>query len=217
MGKSAKNTPIWCIRGWPNGDPGIAQGPSEPDNLPLLEKMSDPAMNASVQSPVGVPASQTDDLLRAHLAEASFIANRYLIDHMRRLVRELDSDFDQVYLWGLISHLQLMRGLFGHASHTEQPAFDTGIKLAELTHISGLPIETVRRKLKELEAKGRIRQTANGSWSLDVTCVDERLTAFTLETIHRLLAASKEIDDLLHKNAPADPALTTEHTPSRKV
>lgn len=86
-----------------------------------------------------------------------------------------------------------------------------------MTHISGLPRETVRRKLKELEAKGRIRQTANGGWSLDVTCVDERLTAFTLETIHRLLAASKEIDDLLHKNTPPDTPLTTEHTPSRKV
>lgn len=174
-------------------------------------------MNASIESSLGVPSIQTDALLRAHFAEASFIANRYLIDHMRRLVRELDSDFDQVYLWGLISHLQLMRGLFGHASHNEQTAFDTGIKLAELTHISGLPRETVRRKLKELEAKGRICQAANGGWSLDVTCVDERLTTFTLETIHRLLAASKEIEDLLHKNAHPDTLLTKAHTPSREV
>lgn len=127
-------------------------------------------------------------------AEASFIVNRYLMDHMRRLVKELDADFDQVYLWGLVSHLQLLRER--HQQTATEPQ-RIGAKLSDLAQISGLPRETVRRKLKQLESSGRIFHTDDGRWLLDARCIDDRMIHFTLDTIYRLRETAAALEQVL--------------------
>lgn len=159
----------------------------------------------ALSAAAAVDDDAADRLFREHFAQASFIVNRYLIDHMRRLVREVDSDFDQIYLWGLIYHVQIMRGLFERLPTCPAPAspfermFLTakGIKLSELTQLSGLPRESVRRKLMELEAKGRIARAANGGWTLNTSNIDHELVAFTHDNIRRFVAASNELRHLI--------------------
>ena len=170
----------------------LPQGTLRPDTNPEAPNQKN-AMNPLFADEFG-PATA---LPPEQFAAVSFLVNRYLMDHMRRLVRELDADFDQMYLWGLVSHMQLLKTQFQQPDQNN-PA--QGAKLSELTQISGLPRETVRRKLKQLASNGRIHQTDDGRWVLDTRCLDDKLIRFTLDTIHRLRETAAALENVLAGN-----------------
>ena len=125
-----------------------------------------------------MPNSQESVELRARIQRSfgllAFIVNRHLIDHMRRIALELDMDFEAAYLYGTLAHLNVLKVI----SPASDPniALDTqGLSLAELVpvrladvvQVSGLPRETVRRKLELLQARCKIKRTPEGLWCYD--------------------------------------------------
>jgi len=136
----------------------------------------------------------------------AFIVNRHLIDHMRRLVMELDMDFEAVYLYGTVAHLSAlkmispsddpMRVLNSRGMSDEVPE---GVRLADVVQVSGLPRETVRRKLEWLQTKGKLLRTADGLWCYDPQGINEHTVQFTIETIERFLKTADEMQAVLDK------------------
>lgn len=136
----------------------------------------------------------------------AFIVNRHLIDHMRRIALKLDMDFEVAYLYGTLAHLNVLKIVSPNADPrmvlTEQGlsrAEPEPVRLADVVQVSGLPRETVRRKLEALQSLGKVMRTPEGLWCYDRRGVDEDIVQFTIETIERFLRTADEMRAVLDK------------------
>lgn len=134
----------------------------------------------------------------------AFIANRHLIDHMRRISSAINMDLDSAMLWGLVAHMNVARSIVPGTPASEVMTADGKfgkmfhpVRLADVALVSGLPRETVRRKLEFLKNKGHLAKTEDGSWVHVQGSVDENTIQFTIDNIRRLIAASKQIEAIL--------------------
>lgn len=136
----------------------------------------------------------------------AFIVNRHLVDHMRRIAIKLDMDFEAAYLYGTLAHLNVLSFVspvadpnmvlddHGWSRKTPQP-----VRLVDLVQVSGLPRETVRRKLEWLQRRGKVLRTPEGLWCYDKQGIDEDIVQFTLETIERFLKTADEMHAVTNK------------------
>lgn len=139
----------------------------------------------------------------------AYQVNRHLIDHMLRLARELSMDFERALLFGILAH-QNVAHLMPPGTLPISVLDETGrlesdrtaqlrpLRIRDLVQISGIPKETVRRKLALLETDGKVRQVENG-WLVDPAGVDEPLREFTRESVRRLLQTASVITDVLRQ------------------
>lgn len=136
----------------------------------------------------------------------AFIVNRHLVDHMRRIALELDMDFEAAYLYGTVAHMNALK-MVSPADDPMSVLNDQGlvhvdpegVRLADVAQVSGLPRETVRRKLEWLQKQGKVLRTANGLWCYDKQGVNEDVVEFTLVTIERYLKTAEEMRAVLDK------------------
>jgi DNA-binding IclR family transcriptional regulator len=79
------------------------------------------------------------------------------------------------------------------------------MKLRDLTQITNIPRETVRRKLEFLAGKGWVVKTDAG-WTVDESSDGSELRAFTKATMRRFLQTADELMGMLrnaHDQGPA--------------
>jgi hypothetical protein len=143
----------------------------------------------------------------------AFTANRHLMEHMIRVQRDLGVDYETLVIWGILAHLNIAH-LFPPGKISLQIEIDnamkdpkTGMKplrLRDLEQVTGLPRETIRRKLGRLQARNYILQTGDG-WIINRDAVDQNMREFTRITILRLLETANTIHTLLQHN-PAQPS-----------
>lgn len=151
-----------------------------------------------------------DRLIDDNFAIIAPLVNRFFIDHMQRMIKELGMDLETCMLWGLVSHISLANlSTLGSADQIQHTASDDidptlfhSVKLAGLSRMSGLPRETVRRKLRKLEAMRKISQTTDGGWVINRDGVDDIARIFTKQTIKNFLSVSRVMDDLLNQTEP---------------
>lgn len=136
----------------------------------------------------------------------AFTANRYLLDHMHRVQCDLGMDLNLAYVYGVFAHLCVANVQYPGADPAEvlQPdGFHIGspktVRLVDVAQVSGMPRETVRRKLEELAFQGRVERCADGKWGLLFSGVDDHTHEFTLETVRRLLKTAKELEEILQR------------------
>lgn len=89
----------------------------------------------------------------------------FLVDHLADLSRLYGGDFQQVLILAIIGQrrLNVLRGL-GEATLPGPEAM--AISASRLADVTGIPRETVRRKLETLRRKGWVVQGPDGAWSL---------------------------------------------------
>jgi hypothetical protein len=132
---------------------------------------------------------------------AAFIVNRHLVDHFMRASRQLGVDYEALIIWAVLAH-QNCAHLMPPGSLPAAVLNETGrlredhaglrpLRLRDLTQITGIPRETVRRKLGLLHAAGRVEETDAG-WLVSAKHADE-LRAFTEESVRRFLAAAADL------------------------
>ena len=132
----------------------------------------------------------------------AYIANRFLIDHMLRVGRLLtENDFETMVIWGVLAHQNVAHlmppGSVPTAVLTERGRMiDENLlrplRLRDLSDITGIPRETVRRKLDRLAAKGYARRVPDG-WVVSGERAEPELRDFTRDTVMRLVAVCDEI------------------------
>lgn len=148
-----------------------------------------------------------DEAFNANFSLVSLIVNRHLINHMRRVVTQLDLDLESAYLWGILAHLNVIGSLRPEtkiaALLDESGAPLKGINpisLATLSQVSGFARETVRRKLLSLQERGKAQRLENGRWVVAISGIDENIEAFTKETVLQLLGVAEEVTDILERS-----------------
>lgn len=139
-----------------------------------------------------------------------FLANRGLIEHMLHAARELGVDFESLALWGVLLHENVAHRLPSGSLPTvfldEPDRVPTDaralrpIRVNELARISGIPRETVRRRLLRLEADRRVERVADG-WVIRLASIEPRWHALTNAAVERLRATVRDIDASLVEGA----------------
>ncbi len=144
-----------------------------------------------------------DERFDRAFALVAYTANRHILEHMRRITLELDMDFDSVFIWGTLAHLNvaplltpgsdpvLANGSVGDESGLKP------VRLADLAQITGFPRETVRRKLLHLESRGKVEKTFDGRWRFALAGIDAKACAFTRESVLRLLKTADAVEEIL--------------------
>lgn len=135
----------------------------------------------------------------------AFSVNRHIVDHMRRICVELSMDTESAQIWGSLAHLNVLPNLplgadpmvlldeLGHKKDVElQP-----IRLTELTQVTGLPRETVRRKLENLRKRGKVGRTDDGKWIYLRAGVTEAEREFTRNTVRQFLMTAQTLLSIL--------------------
>lgn len=146
-----------------------------------------------------------DEKFRNAFGTIAFTVNRHLIEHMMRAQRELGVDYETLVIWGILAHLNVAHLMGGGATRL-QCELDAALaepsnglrplKLRDLEQVTRLPRETIRRKLKKLEALGHILQTPEG-WVIERGSAEPHLRAFTRETVLKLLLVSDQVKSML--------------------
>lgn len=101
------------------------------------------------------------DMLR--YAELQYAYVQFLSEHLADCRKVFGGDLDAVLVLAVIGqhHLGGFLAQPGTIAHES-----LSISASRLSDVTGVPRETVRRKLLALERKGWIRQVEDGSWSL---------------------------------------------------
>ena len=134
----------------------------------------------------------------------AFSVNRHVVDHMRRICIELSMDLEMVQIWGTLAHMNVLPNLalgadpmavlneLGRNSLSSVP-----IRLSQLSQITGLPRETVRRKLERLRDMGKVERSSDGRWVYRDTGVTDADVEFTRKTVLQLLATAQTLLTIL--------------------
>lgn len=91
----------------------------------------------------------------------------FLVEHLADLSRCYGGDFHQIMILAIIGQ----RRLHAHYDPEEQGSIkhnEMTISSSRLADITGIPRETVRRKLALMQSKGWLTHGTDGAWSLAV-------------------------------------------------
>jgi len=178
----------------------------------ILQQCAVPAMNNS-PTPAPMPAinhQRIAELRQFNNFEAAydgafgivaFVTNRFLIDHMLRVGRLLtQNDYEAMVIWGVLAHQGVAHlmppGLLPSAILSERGRLNDNqikpLRLRDITAITGIPRETTRRKLAQLEQNHFVRKVSSG-WMASTERIEPDLRTFTRESIMRLLAVADEV------------------------
>ncbi len=155
--------------------------------------------------------STADPAFDAAFSLVAFSLNRYVIDHMLRAARRFtDGDFEMLVLWAVLAH-QNVTHLMPPGSMPTTVLTEGGrvpddvhrmkpMLLRDLTAITGIPRETVRRKLEKLAAR-RFVERRGRAWVISTERFEPDLREFTRESTRRMLATADEIRTQLAANS----------------
>lgn len=139
----------------------------------------------------------------------AFAANRHLMEHMRRIGQGLGLDLETAMIWGVLAHMNGSR-LFTPGAHPASVLNADGyvlgplhpVRNTDIVQVSGLPKETVRRKLERLRLLGKVERLDDGRWQVLRQGVDAHTYEFTRETVKRLLQTARQIEAILGSVEP---------------
>lgn len=90
---------------------------------------------------------------------------QYLTEHLSDCCRSFDGDLSQMLVLAILGQRSLQAAM---APSPDGPA-DAAMTASRIADVTGLPRETVRRKLVRLEARGWIARDATGGWCVALT------------------------------------------------
>lgn len=165
-------------------------------------------MRARTDKPFEQCFENFDEKFMAYFGKIAFTTNRFIIHHMRRLMTDMDMDAESAIVWGLLGQMNVAH--YMHYGKGDVRQFDelgnvaprTGMKpvrLTDIIQVTGLPRETVRRKLKILQEKGKVTQTETRHWMILESGVDADVVNFTKATTRLLLETARDVAQLLNQ------------------
>jgi hypothetical protein len=149
------------------------------------------------------------DHLRRHHVEFSFLTGRFMVDHLVRVHEAFGGDLIAAIVLGTIGQYNGRRFFDEVAAKSEESADELMARGEHLGHLrpcnamsvsasTGIPRETVRRKIRWLVEKGWVQQVARDK--LFVTGEASRhFKEFDVETVDRFHAASMQLVMTLQK------------------
>ena len=145
----------------------------------------------------------------------AFSVNRHLVDHMRRIGLELAMDLEMAQIWGTLAHMNVLPKLplgadpmlvLNEMGRKKSLALEP-IQLSQLVQITGLPRETVRRKLQRLSEMGKVERNPDGRWQYRDTGVTDAEVEFTRKTVLQFLGTAQTLLTILDQVKVDPPTL----------
>lgn len=118
----------------------------------------------------GAAAAMPDrEFLREHQTEYTYLVGRFMVEHLVRVHRAFEGDIAAAVVLGTIAHYNYRRFYEEVVQHSREPMRDLCARGEHLplmrpcnamsvSESTGIPRETVRRKIKWLIARGWVRQ-----------------------------------------------------------
>lgn len=116
-----------------------------------------------------------DSLLRNYPAVQYEIV-KYLSEHLADSTRSIDGDLDQVLILAVLGQ-RFLDGRLGKG--------DGIISSTRLADVTGLPRETVRRKLVRMSTRNWVTQTDEGGWKLRLNEQGQSFAGLALAAVDR--------------------------------
>ena len=145
-----------------------------------------------------------EESFRRAFGLVAFAMNRHLAQHMRRVSRALDADLESVFVWATLAHLNAMNIALPGMDPLEAPTIGDAmlqalhpVRLTDVVQVTGLPRETVRRKLERLRDQGRVERLPDGSWRFRTDAIGSDAYEFTRDMVRNLLQTAVEVQRLL--------------------
>lgn len=145
--------------------------------------------------------------------EAQYHAYQYnmvefITEHLADLSRVFRGDLQEMMVLAIIGQL-LLRARKAELSHPEEASLrriETTITASRLADVTGIPRQTVRRKLKSLEARGWIERVGDASYQLAVRNGDSPARRDLAEVDQRSIERAARLYHSLEKLLAAAPA-----------
>lgn len=147
-----------------------------------------------------------------HGSEISLVMSHFLLPYLLTLYREFKGDLAMVIVLGEIAHHNLS-GHFGprglseeaaaalHGKHAFQKELP-GCNAFSLAAATGLPRETVRRKIVAMERRGWLERTPDRGFRMTPKVAEHFLPDTNYHMMLQLLVAAGRIQEILHKASP---------------
>jgi hypothetical protein len=144
--------------------------------------------------------------VREHPAECSYLVNRFMVEHLVRVNQAFDGDFDRAIVLGTIGQYNL-RWFYDeivlHSTESLEELIARGAHLSNMrpcnamsvSSSTGIPRETVRRKISWLIDKQWVREEGRGKLYITAASrthfktLHSELIATFFETVGRLQRA----------------------------
>jgi hypothetical protein len=155
--------------------------------------------------------SDFDTAFDRNFALAGFIVNRFLVHHLLRMARQTHGDFESLVIWTSLA-LQNTAGLLGPGVRPLTPLQPdgtfpdallraNGLRSSDLAQITGIPRETVRRKLERLQTNGRVRRHEDGRWHVIAASMTPDMRDFMRETTKNFCETAQQLNTALRSYA----------------
>ena len=147
-----------------------------------------------------------DETYRRHYIPLTYEVGLYMMDHLRRIYREFDGDIAMAMVLGEIGHYNarhLVRELLPN-SGKDARALATDEVVAKsirpcnalsVAEASGIPRETVRRKVEKLVRLGWVARDERGGLRINRS-VGQHFQEFDRHTIEGLLALGERVREI---------------------
>ena len=148
--------------------------------------------------------ADSEESFRRAFGLLAFAMSRHLAQHMRRVSRALDADLESVFVWATLAHMNAMNIALPGMDPLEAPTVGDAmllalhpVRLTDVVQVTGLPRETVRRKLERLRDQGRVERLPDGSWRFRADAIGSDAYEFTRDMVRNLLQTAVEVQRLL--------------------
>lgn len=185
---------------------GIAQVDQTANNWPIMTKKNHiNNANFSAENYPALSSVEFDSRFERAFGLLAFVANRFMLNHMRRICIELEMDLETALVWGTLAQMNVLSTIPMNANPMvvlddlglQRDQELKPLRLADLTQITGLPRETVRRKLEKLATTGRVSKTDGNRWVYVREAIGELERQFTKQSVLNLLATANTLCQLL--------------------
>ncbi len=138
----------------------------------------------------------------ANLGQIKWLLQEFLLWNMNRVRNAFDGDIDAALILGEIAHhnrqMQFARSAAEHGDGAEPPMSPANIR--GISRATGIPRETVRRKVQRLAQQGWLR--VGPEWHLFATPPES--PEYERETLVRFLELASTVCALLEHDASSD-------------
>jgi predicted transcriptional regulator len=106
----------------------------------------------------GISSTQLVDLSRADYRLVQYHFVQFFVEHLADVSRVFDGDLQEVLVLAVIGQTCIRANELGRKN--------APINASRISETTGIPRQTVRRKLQSLEQRGWIHQIEGGAWQL---------------------------------------------------
>lgn len=162
---------------------------------------------APTPAPPADAPSDFDRAYRDHQIAVTIVLTEFFMDYLRSLYRAFDGDVTAALVLGEVGQANVRRFVNAHhwdavpTHHIDMPGAMhgnlRGCNALSAALASGVPRETARRKLKELEAKGWIERGDDGEYMATQAARDHFTPDFNRELCLRLMQTAQRLRDVM--------------------